>query len=148
MLPPPFHRPPEDIMNLNGRKMQRHNGDFRIIGVKTDLSEDVLNISVFFNDSVDTDSVSERNIILDGRPLPQFSEILFNKRRGMMRFSVKNELSENKTQFSLKIIGISSFDGRKLVPFETDKLEANVFLKIHRKDGKPEKMEAPWQKSL
>ena len=65
-----------------------------------------------------------------------------------MRFSVKNELSENKTQFSLKIIGISSFDGRKLVPFETDKLEANVFLKIHRKDGKPEKMEAPWQKSL
>lgn len=103
-----------------------------MIGVKVDEEGDFVTLSVFFNCPLDTDSIEERYIFVNGRSLPPFTEFLFNKNRSMMRFSVRNDFISNKEDFSLKITEARSFGGRKIADFEAENLKSGDFVKIHR----------------
>ncbi len=127
-----------DMLNYNGRHMQRRNGIFVVIGVKVEEFGDKMAVSVYFNDAIDTISVSGEKILVNEVPLPPDTEFLFNKNRRMMRFQIEKSTTEAKP-FSLKINSLKSFDGRKLIPYEENNLEAGSFPKYPMKPGEGHK---------
>ena len=147
-LPPrkPLNRP-GDMMNLNGRQMQRRSGIFAVIGVKVEEFGDELAVSVYFSDALDTNSVNAKKILVNGANLPQDSEFLFNKNRRMLRLQIEKSLAGEKP-FSLTISSLKSFDGRKLITFEEDNLEAGAFPKYPIKAGDGRKEQKCQESSL
>ena len=128
----PHKSPPRNmIMNYNGRKMPRRYCEFSIIGVKVEEEKKSLAILVYFNDALDTTSILERNILIDNRPLPPFTEFLFSKNRRMMRVPVDKRFFTQDQFFSLKIRGVRSFDGRFMENTEIQNLEPDCFLRRH-----------------
>lgn len=126
--------PPHGPMNYNGRKMPPHKGFFSAIGVKVDEKAGFLVLSVYFNDVIDTNSINPWQIFIDEAPLPPETEFLFNKNRHMMRFEITG-----RENFTLKITGAKSFDGKMMRPTEIKNLSANTFVKYGRTEQK-------WQK--
>lgn len=113
--------------------MPKKHGEFCVNGVKTVQIQDFVIISVYFNDVIDTNSVFAKNICVNYKPLPPFTEFLFSKNHRMMRFSLpKNENSSENEVISLKITDFRSFDGRTLKDFEIKGLKIGEFYK--RKD--------------
>ena len=139
--------PKRNTMNFNGRKMQRHEGLFSVIGVKTEDFGELLSISIFFNAPVDSNSIHPQGFLISGKPLPPDTEFLFNKPRNKIRFEVKKSLlfldsegtendSTQKKSFSLKILFAVSFDGKMIQQTEIPNLEANTFYKFHKGEQK------------
>ena len=141
--PAPHPRPHRESMNYSGRKMPRHAESFSAIGVKIeDGSNDVIAISVFFNDILDTNSIRGDSILINGAELPPGTEFIFSKTRQMMRVSIPRTAAPHAagSTFSLTLGGIRSFDGRAIKAEELHELSAGTFFKYSRK-------EQAWQKS-
>ena len=138
----PRQPPKRDIMNMNGRKMLRHEGKFSVIGVKLEKISDCLVFSIYFNEPLDTRSVQSHRILINEMPLPPDTEFLFNKPRNLLRFSIKNPgLNDLEySLFSVRILAARSFDGKMLQPTEIQNIEANSFYKYQREEQK-------WMKS-
>ncbi len=145
--------PPRDIMNFNGRKMQKREEKLSVIGVKVFDMGNFLSLSVIFNAPLDSKSIQSRGFLINERPLPPDTEFLFNKPRNMIRFEVDKAFweygqgfvgsgfTENQSEsFSLKVLFARSFDGKMIQPVEIQNLEPNSFYKYSRKEQK-------WQKS-
>ncbi len=133
----PRPRPPAPPgMNFNGHRMPPRSEFFSVIGLKIEESGDFLIISIFFNDSVDSNSVGPEHIFINDEPLPPQTEFLFNRSRNMTRFSVPR-MDES---FSLMFVELRSFDGKIMNPTKISGLEANSFRKFSWE-------ERTWQKS-
>lgn len=123
-------------------KMGRHEGNFSVIGIKIEESEELIVFSLYFNESIDTNSILGKNILINDRPLPQETEFLFNKVRRMLQFSMEKSAlnAGEKAPLDLKIIYAKSFFGKILKASEIKNLETNSFFKYSRGTG-------TWQKS-
>ena len=125
-------------MNYNGRKMMRSGRIFNIIGIKIEEKGEDFVFSIFFNDAVNSNSLHSQMILINDRPLPPTTEFLFNKSRRMVQFSIKSIFFQNtdsNKNFSLKISGPKSFDGRAMKQIEIQRLSINSFKKFSHKEG-------------
>ena len=134
----PLPPPKRDIMNLNGRKMLRHDGKFSVTGVKLEKIPDRYVFSIYFNEPLDTRSVHSQRILINEFPLPPDTDFLFNKPRSMLRFSIKNPVlqTEKPSLFSIRILEVRSFDGKILQPTEIKNIQADSFYKQSRGEQK------------
>ncbi len=123
----------DEIMNINGRHMRRHGLFFDIIGLKISDAEDELSVSVYFNDSVDADSVSSDKILIDDDLISPKTDFLFSKTRRMLRFNIAR-----RNNFSIKMNSIKSFDGRLIPPFEEKNLNSGDFVKYPSRNVQPD----------
>ena len=125
-------------VNYNGRKLSPKSGNFSVIGVKTEADEgDFLLISVYLNDMIDTDSVQNRRIFVDGTPLPAVTQFQFSKNRRQVQFKIKRQTKE---EFSLRFVQFKSFDGRVIRQTQLSGLSSGTFFKFSRETRE-------WQKS-
>ncbi len=108
------------IICISFASFSQGSGDnnFSIIGIKSQLyssNNDLICVTVFFNDTIDIETVTEKNILLNERPIG-LSKILFSKRKRSFNFfihkanddftltikNIKNEIGQqiNTTQLS------------------------------------------------
>ena len=144
--PAPDSRPPRPrsaAVNYGGRKVPRRSSAFAATGVKIEEEGDgQLTISVFFNDVVDSHSVTREHILLNGHALPPETEFLFSKKRNMVRFRVRQPRPENGQgdMFSLRFSCILAYDGRAAKEAELRELRSGSFFIYSAK-------EQAWRKS-
>lgn len=136
MMPPPYQMHHSENMHFNGRRMQRQNMIFALIGLKIEDKGLFCTLSLYFNAPVDSNSLEPDFIFIDGQPLPGETEFLFNKNRHMVRFDLK----KREKPFTLKITKIASFDRRIMADTEFQELQPSSILKYSREERK-------WQKS-
>ena len=138
-MPP---RPPRKDFRGNGRRLPKTDGVFSVIGVKIEEKDNLLVLSLYFNDVIDTNSVLARHILLNDAPIPVETEFLFNKARRMLRFSIPSAMVQRDTDgiFSLKLMYAKSFSGKTMRQTEITPIASGAFFKYSRKEG-------TWQKS-
>lgn len=136
MMQPRHHPPAPPGMNFNGHRMPPRSENFSVIGLKIEERGELFTLSIFFNAPLDSNSVEAKNILINGNPLHEGTEFLFNRSRHMTRFSIP-KMPED---FSLTLMNLRSFDGKIMNSTEISSLEANSFCKFSREAH-------TWQKS-
>ena len=105
---------------------QRPEGTFSVIGIKIEESGgEQLQLTLYFNGAVDTNSIRPDRILINGSRLPDETEFSFNKNRRMTRFLV----SRPDAPFSIRITNLSSFDKKTINPVRLQDLAAGDFFK-------------------
>lgn len=103
---------------------------FSLIGVKVEDSSsntDLHKITVFFNEEIDTSSVSESNIFVNDKP-SKIKRIIFSKRGRSFSFYIKR----TEEKFSLRFENIKSPDRQIISSIRLDDFEDNVFWRFSR----------------
>lgn len=125
--------------NYTGRRITRAEGNFSAIGVKVEESAGgFLLVSVYFNDALESSSVQNRRIFVDGAPLPPVTQFQFAKSRRLVQFRIRRTAADGA--FSLRLVQLCAYDGRAMHATELSGLEAGTFFKFSRE-------ERAWQES-
>ena len=107
---------------------QEYQSKFSVIGVKSEnAGEDLLKITVFFNDEVDFSSVSEKDILINDKNVRD-TKILFSKRGRHFSFFVKN----TGEKFSIRLENIKNTKNQMISSIRLDDFEENVFWKFSK----------------
>lgn len=110
---------------------------FSVIGVKSQISQsnkELLVITVYLNESIDTESVAEKNIFINDTPLSS-AKILFSKRGRSFSFLIHN----SKKDFTIRLGSIKNSEGQQTKPIQLHEFSENTFWKFSREANK-------WQK--
>jgi len=128
------------ISNYGGRRVfVETEKKFSLIGVKVQESEsrkNFLNITLYFNDIIDSASVSAKNIFYNDRPIWKETKFYFSKKGQSVSF----ELKKGEESSSIRFEQIKNLDGQIIRPVRlTDFAKENFW--------KYSKEEHIWQKS-
>lgn len=107
---------------------QEFQSKFSVIGVKSEnAGEDLLKITVFFNDEIDFSSVSEKEILVNDKNIRN-TKILFSKRGRNFSFFIK----KTEEKFSLRFENIKNTKNQMISSIRLDDFEENVFWKFSK----------------
>lgn len=115
-------------INYGGKKLKKTK-EFHIIGVKTSQNKNnKLSIEIYFNDVLNAQSVKTNKILINKKPLPQDTRFYFSKNAKILKFYINN----THKNFDICILGLKSFDNKKLKVLELNNLSSNTFYKINK----------------
>ena len=111
-------RPPKDpdnIIHYRGNRAYTENLPLEIVHTRCERKADeVVSLVIFFNQSINPLTVHPDSFLLNNKVVPFGMRFHFNKKGN----SVRMLLPVNEETFKLKVLNISSFDGKIIEPVE------------------------------